>query len=361
MKTKKFYTILLCIVMMFIIHCGKGKSTEKETVNEDQTVNQSQSTGVDGGVSISELPKEPGDQNVVLQIESYKYTNLDFRKYLQVHYPDLVPSAKEFSGTQIIPRLFDSYVQQKIVLYSAQREDVPVSDEETEKYLKQLNSPKFDKKAASDAIMVEKYLNFKIYNQVNVTDSEIQDYYRKNLDSFKKMPEVELYQILVKDRDTAQRIRGTLINSPEKFEEIAKEQSTSQEKDKGGYMGFFEKGTLPKDMEDVVFALNMNSISPVIQSTYGFHIFKVNSKKKERILSLDRVKPEIKNILLSERLSTAKQELFKQLRKSLNVTIYYDKLFFKYKNNTFEGDMGDENNEQTHSASDPGMDNTRIP
>jgi parvulin-like peptidyl-prolyl isomerase len=156
-----------------------------------------------------------------------------------------------------------------------------------------------------------------------------------------------LYQILVKDRETALKIRGELKNFPQKFEEMAKKHSISMEASKGGLMGYFEKGTLPKDMEDVVFSLPLNTISPVVESSYGFHIFKITQKKRERLLYLNKVKSEIKNNLLSNKLREAYREFLNQARERLKIKINYKELYFQYQpgnNNTKTiGDIGDEN------------------
>ena len=70
-------------------------------------------------------------------------------------------------------------------------------------------------------------------------------------------------------------------------------------------MGFFEKGMLPQEMEEVVFSLKVNEISPIVESPYGFHLFKVTRKRKSRMQLLAAVKDEIKSKLLSAKLTAA--------------------------------------------------------
>jgi parvulin-like peptidyl-prolyl isomerase len=145
-----------------------------------------------------------------------------------------------------------------------------------------------------------------------------------------------LYQILTKDKETALRIRGLLDNNPQRFEEIAKKESISVEASKGGLMGYFEEGTLPKDMEQVVFSLQPNTISPVVESSYGFHIFKISQKKKGRLLFLDKVRDEIKQKLTAEKLRNAYREFLNTTNQGLTIEIKHDNLYFKYQN--IEGD-----------------------
>lgn len=288
-------------------------------------------------------PASPGDTKIILKINNQTYTNRDFRNYLRINYPNLESTKSQYTNTsRFMSRLFDSFVEHKILSYAAAQQHIPASEDEIDKLLAKLQIPKdrIDKNAISDAVKVQKLLYYKAYENTEVSEKEIQDYYRNNINQFRKQSEVHLFQILVKDRDTAERIRGILANNPEKFSELAKKESQSKmEADKGGDMGFFEKGTLPKDMEDVVFALSPNTISPVIQSTYGFHIFKVESKKKERLLYIDKVKPDIQNILMTEKIRDAYQKFLSTTKQNLNLTVEYNQLNFNYQKN--ENDEGD--------------------
>ena len=150
-----------------------------------------------------------------------------------------------------------------------------------------------------------------------------------------------LYQILVKEKEKAIKIRGILKNSPQKFEEIALKDSVSHESKNNGLMGYFEKGELPEEMEKVVFSLRINEISPVVESPYGYHIFKIKRRRRKRLLFLSKVKPQIENKLLSEKLRTTYQDFLETLNTKLNIDIKYEKLFFEYKRNT--GEQKDEN------------------
>jgi parvulin-like peptidyl-prolyl isomerase len=117
------------------------------------------------------------------------------------------------------------------------------------------------------------------------------------------------------------------------------------EASKGGYMGYFEKGTLPKDMEDVVFSLQPYTISPVVESPYGFHIFKVTKKKRGRLLFQKTVKSEIKNKLLSEKLRQAYRKFLDQAKQTVKINVNHDQLYFDYQpvDKPNIGGEGDEN------------------
>ena len=68
--------ILLSVLLMLSIGCGKGTSTD----SDGQTGNASDQ-------QTAPPPKvDPVENEVVLQIDQHLYTNKDFKQYIRVHY-----------------------------------------------------------------------------------------------------------------------------------------------------------------------------------------------------------------------------------------------------------------------------------
>ena len=339
MKRVKF--ILPAVLLLMCLNCGKDTP-------KDQAVETKKKV-------------ESTNSKIILQINDKEFSNKDFEDFVHVKYPDFSKagsaSQSEIELTpKLLSRLFDSFVEQKIISFIADQRNIPVDETEIADYLKELkiaDSDPVDKAQVIESIKVQKYLYFKVYDGIEVTNKEISNYYNAHRDEFRSNPQVLLYQILVTDKETAVKIRGELDDNPRRFEEIAKEKSVSMEASKGGLMGYFEKGVLPLDMENVVFSLKPYSISPVFESSYGFHIFKVTKKKKGQREYLQNVKPEIKNKLLSEKMSNAYREFLAKARQELSIAIKYDNLYFNYqriyKDLTIEGDNSDETKETSDS------------
>ncbi len=271
------------------------------------------------------------NNQVILRINDKSFSNNDLRAYIKFQYSNM--AGKE-TNVNLYSRLFDLFIENQLVLYKAEQAGLDVPDEEIANYLKSSNlNPQelgIDLKLIRDMLRVQKYLMLNIYKSINVSDGEIARYHQTHKDEFKKNEEIFLYQILLPDKEKAISLRGELLNSPSRFEEIAQKESISPEASSGGVMGYFEKGVLPKEMEDVVFSLKIDEISPVVTSPYGYHIFKVTQKKPERTQELITVKNEIRNKLLSENLHKAQSLFLQQLRSELNIQVYQDKLFFAY-------------------------------
>jgi parvulin-like peptidyl-prolyl isomerase len=315
---KMLYNLLIVALLLLVPACGSDTAQEQ--------VNKSEQAGQQPAVQ-----EDPEDYQVVYRINERQYTNKDFKNFIRIQYSGL---ADDKPTPRLLSRLFDSFMEQKITAYYANRENVPVDQLEYNDYISKINVPDasdpLDKASVLEAIKVQKYLYHYIYQHIEVTDKEVATHYKSHMDDYRKKREVLLHQILVKDRKTAVEIRGELDNSPHKFAEIAKTKSISMEAENGGLMGYFEEGTLPEDMEKVVFSLKTNSISPVVESSYGFHIFKVTKKKAERLLYQKRVEPEIRNKLMAEKLRNAYENFLAQAKQELKTFINHDALYFNY-------------------------------
>jgi hypothetical protein len=310
--------ILLCS------NCGK------DTTGPGDYGEKTGSAGEEVGSSI--------ENKIILTINDKEFTNKELKKFMQSRHPDISIIEK---NPKWASRIFDTFIEHEMVLYMVEIENVQVDQGEIDNYMKEkhLQINKANDQSVINNVKIQKYLYFKLYKDINVTDAEIRQHYSRNRENFKRSSEVLLHQILVKDKEKAYEIRETLLRSPQKFAEIAKKESVSMEGKDGGLMGYFEKGTLPKDMEDVVFALKLYNISPVVESAYGYHIFKVTKIKNERTLYLNMVKNEIKNKLLSDKLRRAYEDFLSRLKKQLDIKKMYRFLFFRYQ--PVKGDVND--------------------
>ncbi len=79
--------------------------------------------------------------------------------------------------------------------------------------------------------------------------------------------------ILLEKQSQADRILER-ITSGENFEELARQYSLDGSKRRGGDLGLFGRGVMVKEFEKAAFALNINEVSPVIKTQFGYHIIK---------------------------------------------------------------------------------------
>ncbi|MBT3329507.1 MAG: peptidylprolyl isomerase [Nitrosopumilus sp.] len=64
------------------------------------------------------------------------------------------------------------------------------------------------------------------------------------------------------------------IKKGKKFGTVAKEVSTCPSGKKEGDLGYFTKGQMVKEFEDVAFRLQIGEISEPVKTEFGYHIIK---------------------------------------------------------------------------------------
>ncbi len=307
---KKKWVVLLCL-MVFFGQCKKKSPGPGPASPED--------------------PATTVDSKIILTIGAAAATNRDLKNFIQLQYADIF---EKKNNDKLLSRLFDVFCEQQVILFKARQEGIQISDDEVTAFLGEVQArgqaPDLDRELVRNTLKVQKFLLSGAYRDIDVSDAEIARYYESHLGDYQKTEEIELYQIMVKDREKLLQIRSELLRQPARFEEISRGESISPEADKGGAMGFFEKGVLPQEMEEVVFSLKVNEISPIVESPYGFHLFKVTRKRKSRMQLLAAVKDEIKSKLLSAKLTAAYADFLQGLKAEVPMQARYDNLYFNY-------------------------------
>jgi parvulin-like peptidyl-prolyl isomerase len=121
--------------------------------------------------------------------------------------------------------------------------------------------------------------------------------------------QVHARHILV-DKEEDARAALERIRKGEDFAAVAKEVSTDTgTKDNGGDLGWFPRGMMTEEFEAAAFALQPGQVSDVVQTSYGYHIIKVEERDPNRPLDqyvlLDRQSRALDDWLSAQRKSDA--------------------------------------------------------
>ncbi len=151
--------------------------------------------------------------------------------------------------------------------------------------------------------------------------NRIRSAYRESREDFWLPEAVFVMQIVrnVDPGDDREPARAVLTQVREKlqaggdFEVLAREWSDCPEE--GGTLGYVERGEMVPEFEDTVFALEVNRLSPVFESRFGFHIALVASRRAAGIPTFGEVAPLIEKNLL-------RQDIDQEIR--VRVTALFD-------------------------------------
>ncbi len=137
--------------------------------------------------------------------------------------------------------------------------------------------------------------------------------YEKRADEFDQPERVRARHILIRVPEEAdeaavaeahQRIEDVRkrIADGADFADVAMELSEDPgSKAEGGDLGFFARGRMVKEFDEVAFALEPGVLSDVVRSPYGFHLIRVEEKKPASIVPLEEARREVARDLLRER------------------------------------------------------------
>lgn len=165
-----------------------------------------------------------------------------------------------------------------------------------------------------------------------VTFSETKEYFESHRSEFKRPPMVQLRQVVTATKEEAEKILERLKQG-HTLEQEAKKYSITPEAEKEGMLGWIAKGDLAESVDDIIFSLSMDEISPIVQSPHGFHIFQVLATRREGLKDLPEVMEEIETKLMLQKRESFYRDWIGQLRERYPVTI--DKEI--YKNWSIEG------------------------
>ncbi|KIH77826.1 foldase protein PrsA [Geoalkalibacter ferrihydriticus] len=163
-----------------------------------------------------------------------------------------------------------------------------------------------------ERLLIDKALAQAVYARVEVSAEEIETYYQQHLDKFDRPQQVRARQIVLDNEEQGENILEQLHTGAD-FAEMAELFSLSPEGESGGDLGFFPEGEMPSEFDEVVFSLPAGTLSELVRSDYGFHIFLVEDKRPARHLSLEEATPEIVDSLRRAKEEQAYQEWLMEL------------------------------------------------
>jgi peptidyl-prolyl cis-trans isomerase D len=140
---------------------------------------------------------------------------------------------------------------------------------------------------------------------VNPTEEAIKGYFEEHRDEFVQRPQRKARHILLaadaatagdKLAEVEAKAKATLerLRKGEDFAVLAKELSDDPgSAAQGGDLGWFERGVMVKEFEDVAFSLPAGQVSEPVRSPFGLHLIEVTEVRESDQPSLDAVRDRV--------------------------------------------------------------------
>ena len=142
-----------------------------------------------------------------------------------------------------------------------------------------------------------------------IGEDEAKKIYTEKIAQLKPEEEIEARHILVDSEEKAKELHAKIVAGAD-FAQLAKENSTDTgSKDQGGVLGYFGHGQMVPEFEAAAFKLEKGQVSEPVHTNFGWHIIKVDDRRKKEPPSFAAVKDTILNSLVVRKAQDTATEL----------------------------------------------------
>lgn len=237
-------------------------------------------------------------------------------------------------------QMLDEYLKRRLVLDEAARMGLSVTSAELEQGAQdnQQMKPSAATAAAREEmardLLVEKYYRQIALRDVRVSPEEVQQYIEKNQARLTDRPGFLVREIRVQSREEADRLHREVTEGHRDFASVARLHSDAPNAEQNG-LTRYDEGQLPDVLEKAVQQLRPGDVSPVIESNYGFHMFKLEQRIKphapeERRSQLDDRRAQLTDELIARKNQQAVDKAIERLASEANIHITDSALGFPY-------------------------------
>lgn len=242
------------------------------------------------------------DANSVASVNGKKITNKEYQAHLKNRQLQNQKSRQQLPISRQI--ILDELINREILLQEAKR----LKLHKDKKLVEQVNQYK-------NGLLIQA-LVAKSPAANPVSDKEMKKIYDEQI--AKADPsEYKLSHIIVKDQANAKKLIEKL-NDGADFAEVAKKESTDPSSKDGGSLPWVSIDRMPQQFAQAITKLKkgMHTQAPV-QTQHGFHIIKMDDKRKRELAKFEDVKEQIRQLVQTKRF----QEYALKLRSKAKIQI----------------------------------------
>ncbi len=258
-------------------------------------------TDASGGAAGTTETKPIDPKTVVAKVNGQDITRQDVIESAQ----SLPPQIKA-NMEMVFPQLTERLVGLKLLSAQGRQENLQ-DDPEVKAIMKRVEDD------AIRQVLLSRLIKEK------VTDAAIKARYDQNLKDNPPQDEVRAAHILVGTEADAKDIITQLKKGGD-FAKLAKDKSIDKGSAvNGGELGFFTRDMMVKEFGDAAFAMKPGDVSDKpVKSQFGWHVIKLEERRKQTPPTLDAEKDQIRELLSEE----AVQQEVKDLRAKAKVELF---------------------------------------
>ncbi len=274
-KINLFFLILFLLLPISLADAKKGKNNDKSKI-------------------------------IVASINGHKITLADIEFRLS-----LLSSAMKFRVKKNKKKFLKAIVRSELLFQEAKRQGLGSKDEVVRLF-----------SLSKRKILRDFFLKTKVYSDVKVSVQVLKKFFSVHKQRFKRKESVTLSHIVLRTRKDAIEVLK-FLKSGEVFSKIARSRSIfTPTRKSGGVLGTIEKGTLPKKVEKIVFALPVGQASKPVKTKIGWEILRVSEHVTEKEAKFEEIKQNLKMFFIQSKHNERYMTLLKKLEKNSNTKIF---------------------------------------
>jgi len=173
-------------------------------------------------------------------------------------------------------------------------------------------------------ILIEALLDEVLRGRGEISEEDIQRYYKENQTLFTEPLEVKIRHIVVNSEPTLKEV-VTKLSRGESFEKLASTYNIGNFKEDGGNLGYIRRKQLAPpfaEFEEAAFSLKKRGeISEVVRTPFGFHLIRLEDMRGSALRPLNQVKERIHFFLQPKKKQEAYLEYVKEAKSEANILI----------------------------------------
>lgn len=335
----KKLTVAICLVVLVFLGCSQ----------------QSQEFNLTEGTPAFELARElsailpaldPDINAVLVSTKQFKLSAGEVIQAIQENMGNQADQLKQVDTAQlksILTQNAERLAERKLLVAAAVKSNIQLApaalnNAMNEQYLRAGGEEQFlqmleqsgmalenVKTSVESDLLIQTYLEDYLKNLIEVNEQEVQEAYHAD-----KTASVRHILLLTQDKSEAEKaeihkqMEGILerVRQGEDFSELAQQYTEDPgSKENGGLYEDFGRGRMVPPFEEAAFTVPVGDISDIVETTYGYHILKIENRKKE-IRPLEEIRAELEADLRQRKEGTAFQDHLNILKQEAGYEVH---------------------------------------
>lgn len=311
--TFSIITLFILFLSAFILF-SEEKSHENivarigsDTITEEQLNHEIQELVAMAGYKIEDIPEEIIEANKKEILEKM-VNDIILEKYIESH------------DIEISQDTVDSRIKEIVDNYPSEAD-----------FEMLLQRQGFTMESFTEEIKKELYIETIIKDRgyKDPTDEDMKAFYEDQKHGFHYQDSVEASHILLSfdnyEKEAALKkiteIKSKINDPSIDFPKLAEEFSDCPSSQRGGELGFFERGRMVEAFEETAFSIDKGSVSNPVETQFGYHLIYVTDSREAGTYTFEEKKEEIKRALERSQKSHYVNELLQDLKEQYKVEI----------------------------------------